>query len=245
MMKTVFFSFAHPDDETFTTGGVITRYAKKNNVKTIVYSATHGDAGKCGNPPICTKEELANVRKKELEQATSILGVDELIVDTFKDGTLLDLEENILYERVRELLLEYKPEIIVTFPPHGISGHRDHTAIQEATLKAMISLKNSINIEALYYAAIPQSFVEQSGMSIIGDPDETIDVSISLTMDERENIRQALLAHKTQHLSVERVFPTIYNTNQPFHRYNNFEYYIRIWKKEDFQESSEDLLPAN
>ena len=61
----ILFAFAHPDDESFITGGLIHRLSKNQNVQTILYSATKGDAGKCGNPAVCKKEELAAVREKE------------------------------------------------------------------------------------------------------------------------------------------------------------------------------------
>ncbi|HSH25772.1 MAG TPA: PIG-L family deacetylase [Massilibacterium sp.] len=232
-MKTVFFSFAHPDDETFTTGGLIAQLSKREDVSTIVYSATPGDAGKCGQPPICKKEDLANVRTNELKKAVSILGVNKLELDTFKDGTLHTIDPDVLFKRVQTLLRQYKPTIVITFPPHGISGHKDHTAISKATLRAVQSLKGELNIEALYYATIPESFIKETQFPVFGDPDEAIDFTLSLTKENLETVRKALLAHRTQHLSVERVFPTIYNEEKTFEKYNNQEHFIRIWTNDE------------
>jgi len=40
------FAFAHPDDETFTCGGSIARYADQGNTRLVLYCATRGEAGK-------------------------------------------------------------------------------------------------------------------------------------------------------------------------------------------------------
>ena len=221
MKKRILFCFAHPDDETFTVGGLLASLAKREDVETIVYSATLGDAGKCGNPPICTKEELPHVRKKELEQATAILGVDHVITGTYPDGKLPEYEEQ-LVDSICHIIEQYKPSVVVTFPPHGISGHRDHQAIQRATYQAVKAMDHIV--EQLYYVTVvgrPDRY---------GDPIENIDIVFTFTDEEAKKVRQALLVHRTQHLSVERVFPTVHHDS--FHKFQNREYFIRAWSKE-------------
>ena len=49
--------FAHPDDETFRPGGTLALLAR-GGVRVQVLTATRGEAGSCGDPPLCTPEEL-------------------------------------------------------------------------------------------------------------------------------------------------------------------------------------------
>ncbi len=49
--------FAHPDDETFRPGGTLALLAQRG-VKVHVLTLTHGEAGSCGEPPLCTPDEL-------------------------------------------------------------------------------------------------------------------------------------------------------------------------------------------
>ncbi|RBW70313.1 PIG-L deacetylase family protein [Bacillus taeanensis] len=228
MTKRILFTFAHPDDETFTVGGTLAEYAKHPDIETIVYSATLGDAGKCGNPPVCSKEELALVRKEELKTAAAILGVDHLLFDTYRDGHLSMLSKDQLKEAVLKVIEKYQPEIVVTFPPHGLSGHKDHHAIQQATLEAVKDERNKA-VKTLFYATFPESMKEKMGQPAFADPDETIAVTKSIKEENIEKVRKALLAHKTQHLSVERVFPTIKNSKQPFLKFDNCEYFVHAW----------------
>ncbi|WP_377888765.1 PIG-L deacetylase family protein [Alkalihalobacillus sp. R86527] len=228
MPKTILFAFAHPDDESFTCGGTLVELSQQKDTKTVLYSATAGDAGKCGEPPICTRENLASVRRDELTEAATHLGINELIIDDYQDGKLSELSPSTLKNRLINLIDHYKPDAVVTFPPHGLSGHSDHTAIQEATLQAVQEKESSV--KELYYTTFPQSLATETGNPAFADPDENITLIKSFTGDHMKTVQLALLAHKTQHLSVERVFPTIHHNNG-FSKFNNKEYFIKAWER--------------
>lgn len=234
MPKTILFTFAHPDDESFTCGGTLVELSKQKDTKTVLYSATPGDAGKCGEPAICTRENLASVRRNELTEAAAHLGIDDLIIDDYQDGKLSELSPNTLKNRLVELIDHIKPDAVVTFPPHGLSGHSDHTAIQEATLQAVKEQPNSV--KELYYATFPQSLATETGNPAFADPDENITLIKSFRGEHMKTVQRALLAHKTQHLSVERVFPTIHD-NSGFSKFGNKEYFIKAWDSGSNQKS--------
>src|SRR4051812_9073898 len=69
--------FAHPDDEVFCFGGTIARCAEAGAV-TAVASLTRGEAGQIRDASTATRGSLGTVRIKELEQATTALGVDQV-----------------------------------------------------------------------------------------------------------------------------------------------------------------------
>ena len=60
--------FAHPDDESFRCGGMLALLAGRG-VKVHVWTATHGEAGSCGDPPLCQPAALGAVRVAELRCA--------------------------------------------------------------------------------------------------------------------------------------------------------------------------------
>jgi N-acetyl-1-D-myo-inositol-2-amino-2-deoxy-alpha-D-glucopyranoside deacetylase len=66
--------FAHPDDETFRPGGTLALLAQCG-VKVHMLTLTHGEAGSCGEPPLCTLDELSVVREHELRCACAALGI--------------------------------------------------------------------------------------------------------------------------------------------------------------------------
>ena len=70
--------FAHPDDETFATGGTIARYASEG-VRCSLYCATDGDAGRSSGIPVSSPAELGALRRAELRAACDVLGIRTLV----------------------------------------------------------------------------------------------------------------------------------------------------------------------
>lgn len=222
--KNILYCFAHPDDETFTCGGTIARFHSLGAKQTL-YCATHGDAGKTGNPPVCSKEELGHVRTQELQEAAQILGIDNLILRDFGDGRLKDQPFSRLVEDIRSVLEQIRPELVITFPPSGISGHQDHKMIQKATLAAVEQISFPTKI---YYIVIPESIAKLHARAVHTVPDAYVSRKIDVTA-YRDKIAQALKAHKTQHLSVERAFPGVLEGD--WTRLRSEEYYQLVIQK--------------
>lgn len=224
-MADILYVFAHPDDETFTCGGMIAHYHTLEKKQTL-YCATHGEAGKTGNPPVCSQEDLPAVRRKELDDAISILGIDKLILRDFGDGKLHEMPFDKLVEDILGVLEQEKPEVIVTFPPEGISGHRDHQTIQKATLEAV---KKASFPTTLYYVIIPDSIASKLGRNIYSTPDSEIDHSLDV-MHYQQKIVEALKAHRSQHLSLERAFPGMVDGD--LSNFRTHEYFQLAFRKE-------------
>ena len=64
-MRTLLAVLAHPDDETFRCGGMLALLARQG-VRVQVLTASRGQAGSCGDPPVCRPEVLGTVREAEL-----------------------------------------------------------------------------------------------------------------------------------------------------------------------------------
>jgi LmbE family N-acetylglucosaminyl deacetylase len=66
--------YAHPDDETFCTGGTFARYVEQG-AEVMVVSATRGEAGQIRDAGIATRRTIGQVRERELRLACTRLGV--------------------------------------------------------------------------------------------------------------------------------------------------------------------------
>lgn len=53
---------AHPDDEAYRPGGTLALPARRG-VRAHVLTATRGQAGSCGDPPLYARDELPVVRQ--------------------------------------------------------------------------------------------------------------------------------------------------------------------------------------
>lgn len=127
--------FAHPDDEVFCAGGTFARYAAEG-AEVMVVSATRGDAGQIRDAAIATRRTLGAVRARELEESCRRLGVQRCVCLDYGDGTLRELDINILIEHITRIMRTFRPDVVITFGEDGAYGHPDHIAISIATTRA-------------------------------------------------------------------------------------------------------------
>ena len=128
--------FAHPDDETFCVGGTIAKYAAAG-IRTDLFCATNGDAGKNSSVPVSSREELAAIRIEETRAAARILGIASIEFPGYADGTLHTVEPTGLIGDVVSFLRRTRPTIVIGFGPEGApTGHRDHQAMSRVVTAA-------------------------------------------------------------------------------------------------------------
>lgn len=135
MRKRFLFLMAHPDDETFGPGGTIARYAHAG-AEVHLATATRGEAGMVGDPPVTDREHLGEVRARELSAAAEILGIAKVHFLGFLDGQLGSVPREQLVERAVEVVRRVRPHVLVGFGPEGVSRHPDHKVMCEVALSA-------------------------------------------------------------------------------------------------------------
>lgn len=227
-MKRLLFIFAHPDDESFMTGGTIAKYADEGEVDIHLLCVTRGEAGSTGEPPQCLPEELGDVRERELKRAAKHLGIHHIHFDNCGDGKLQDVGLDKLKQIILTCIDKIKPHVIVTFGPHGTSGHRDHIALQQATLKATLQTEE-ISLQKLYYTTIPDTLTGRFLPGSYTDPDDSITTIIDCG-EFKSQVAKALKEYKTQNKSIQVCFPEIYNDK--LFSIRDQEHYILAWSKE-------------
>jgi len=108
--------FAHPDDETFRCGGTLALLARRG-VRVHVLTATRGESGSCGDPPLCRADELPAVRERELCCACATLGIEPPGLLDYHDGALADVDEEETVAQVVATIRELRPQVLLTWPP--------------------------------------------------------------------------------------------------------------------------------
>lgn len=182
-MRKILLVFAHPDDETFSSSGTVAKYVKAGWQADLV-CATLGEAGLRGDYEDTT-EALGDIRKRELEQAGTLIGLSSITFLGYKDGTLYDLQWGDLEDKVYKEMVKIYPDVVITFEPTGgISNHPDHKRISQAATYAFQKYAKLVekskpavvgetkrreslseaslreNEPKLYYACIPEVVVE-------------------------------------------------------------------------------------
>lgn len=122
-MKPIVGVFAHPDDEAFFTGGTLALLAKERDVYTICI--TNGDAGENSSEK---KGDMAAIRREELLESAKVLGIKKTFFLGYRDGTLSNNLYHEIAGKIKKILEELQPEILITFEMRGVTGHLDHIA---------------------------------------------------------------------------------------------------------------------
>lgn len=215
MTPTIMAIFAHPDDEAFSVGGTLTHYARKG-VRVLVVCATRGEAGKITVPGM-TVNDLGLQRESELRAACEALEIEPPIFLDYHDSgryertrhndpnALMNVTPLEIEEKLRALVAEHQPTIIITFDPHGAYGHIDHLQIHRAATGAFFSTGHLPygGAKRLYYTALSLSAAE--GMTRMGAAPADLygvsDGTVIAQMDVSRYLSQkkaALVAHGTQ-----------------------------------------------
>ncbi len=186
--------FAHPDDESFRPGGTLALLARRG-VRVVTLTATRGEAGSCGDPPLCSPEELPELRERELRCACTALGIEPPRLLEYHDGHLSEADPEQVIAQILQVVRQVDPHVMLTFGPDGLSGHPDHIAIGRWASEAF---HRAENVSALYTVAVPQSLATRLGMPQIralADSQIAVTVDVSAVWDTK---LAAIRCHATQ-----------------------------------------------
>jgi LmbE family N-acetylglucosaminyl deacetylase len=142
---------AHPDDESFGCAGALAlAHDAGRAVRLLV--ATRGEAG---TPDGMPDDGFGARREDELRCAAVKIGFDEVtLLDGHPDGSLADGPFSQLVDEVALWLSDRRPEAVITFGAHGVTGHPDHVVIGSATRWAVERLaEQGIAPNAVYVIA--------------------------------------------------------------------------------------------
>ena len=168
--------FAHPDDESYRPGGTLALLARRG-ISVHLITATRGQAGSCGDLPLCSPEELPARRERELRCACAALGIEPPRLLDYEDGYLSEADPEEIIAQILKVVDEARPKVMLTFGPDGLSGHPDHIAIGQCAAEAF---RRTPDIAALYTVAVPRSVAERLEMKRV---QPVLDEEIALSVD--------------------------------------------------------------
>ncbi|WP_405577935.1 mycothiol conjugate amidase Mca [Streptomyces sp. NBC_01190] len=150
---------AHPDDESSKGAATLVKYLREG-AEVLVCTMTGGERGAVLNPRLDRPEvwaELPERRRKEMDRARQILGIDQRFLGFVDSGLPKDDEElpsgcfalQPLEKATRPLVAAvraFRPEVIVTYDENGGYPHPDHI------------MTNRVAVEAFHAAGDPDRF---------------------------------------------------------------------------------------
>jgi len=128
---------AHPDDETFGTGGTLIRYANEG-MQVHSLCLTQGEQGWAGvDDKIVPRELVGPTRARELAEAGRRMGLASVTCLRYPDGGLADVREEWVVRDIVRWLRSVRPEVVIIWGPDGGYGHPDHIAAGQRALTAL------------------------------------------------------------------------------------------------------------
>ncbi|HVB51948.1 MAG TPA: PIG-L family deacetylase [Acidimicrobiales bacterium] len=270
---------AHPDDEASSTGGTF-RVLADQGVRTVLVTCTNGECGDAldGAKPDADHhdgDEVAKVRAVELDNAVKVLGIERLVRLGYRDSGMKGWPQNDDPESfwatpvedaakvLAAILLEERPQVIMTYNAYGFYGHPDHIQAHRVTLAALELLDYE---PTLYFNAIPNSVMaimrsrweqeerehaeadaakglvrvpepEDDERVEMGTPDELIDVAVNVS-GVTDAKYDALAAHHSQ---IGESF-WMKMTRDEFKMAMGTEWFIRVTNPMDVSGVADDLF---
>lgn len=166
--RTLLVVHAHPDDEVFSTGGLLAKHAAAGDRTAVVY-CTNGEAGEILDEsldPDEARSRLGEIRRQEVQEACDLLGVSDIRFLGYRDSGMRDTEENKhpdafmnapldeAVERLLQVIRETRPQVLVTYDEEGGYGHPDHIMANRITVEAYRRAREEgLGVQRLFYPA--------------------------------------------------------------------------------------------
>lgn len=203
--KKVLVIFPHADDEAFTSGGTITQLVKQGSDVTMVVMTK----GERGTQDAHMDEQLAGVRVKEAENAAKSYGIQHLVQESFPDNGMADHKDEVK-DRVKQILDEVKPDLVITYDLAGLYGHPDHIVVSEVVTELV---QSDYPNAKLWYSSFPKHILDTMKLSehMAKDPEfkkrrVTPNVKVFVGFSTINKIK-AVYAYQSQVESLKEGFP--------------------------------------
>lgn len=144
---------AHPDDESSKGAATMVRYLAEG-AEVLVVTCTGGERGDVLNPrlkddPAYSADRMAEIRRREMAEARSILGVDQAwlgFVDSglpegdplppLPEGCFAVQDVKDAAEPLVRLMREFRPHVVTTYDEDGGYPHPDHIQCHRISVEA-------------------------------------------------------------------------------------------------------------
>jgi len=142
---------AHPDDESSKGAATMCRYLAEG-VDVLVVTCTGGERGSILNPAMDRPgvlENMAKIRRQEMERAREILGVRQEwlgFVDSglpegdplppLPEGCFGLMDPEVAAEPLVRLMREFRPHVVLTYDENGGYPHPDHIMCHKISVVA-------------------------------------------------------------------------------------------------------------
>lgn len=180
---------AHPDDESFGLGAVISPFVEAGS-QVDVLCLTEGEKSTLG----AERGDLGHVRACELADAAAALDVTRVHLHSFPDGSLADVPLADLESVVTDQVHATAPDLMLVLDAGGVTGHPDHVRATEVAV--IVGHARVLPVLAWTLpSAVASTLSAEAGAPFYGRGDNEIDLAVRVS---RSSQREAITRHSSQ-----------------------------------------------
>lgn len=136
----ILYIFPHPDDESFGPAPAISAQLRQG-FDVHLLTLTKGEATKQRFRLGVDKQEMGQIRFKEMQCVEKTLGLSGMEVLDLPDAELKNKNPIEIERRVESQIKKIKPDVIVTYAAHGVSGFHDHLVTHAVVKRVFCKMK--------------------------------------------------------------------------------------------------------
>ncbi len=194
----VLYIFPHPDDESFGIGQVLNKQSRDGH-EVYLLTLTKGGATKQREKFGYSVEQMGDVRAKEMKDVAKVLNLKGLTILNLPDSGLKWLDPRIIENIICDEIIRLKPDVLVTYAVHGISGFHDHLVTHAVVKRVYCELKDDHNFlkRLAFYTMNKESASMQDHFKLSYSSPEDIKCIVTVSDEDIKKCHQALDCYVT------------------------------------------------
>jgi N-acetylglucosamine malate deacetylase 2 len=202
----ILYIYPHPDDESFGMAHAMHRQLKQGH-EVYLFTLTKGGATRQRFKYNLSIEEMGEVRYKEMLEVEKVIGLTGMKVLDLPDSGLKEMDPREIEKVIREEIERIKPEVVVTYPVHGISGFHDHIISHAVVKRVFVELKEEKNYlrRLAFHTISEEEAAEVTYFKINGSKPEEIDCIFEVEEEDIEIGHKALDCYVTFKETIDNV----------------------------------------
>ncbi len=205
MSKRVLYIFPHPDDESFGPAPAMAAQ-RRGGHEVFLLTLTRGEATGQRFKLGVDKKEMGEIRLKEMKCVEKVLDLSGMTVLDFPDNNLKGLNPIDIEESIENHIQSLKPEVLVTYAVHGVSGFHDHLVSHAVVKRVYCKLKKMNSSYPSRLALFTRmGEVDTTGkFRLEASTDEEIDCITECNDSDMDKFHKALDCYETYQEIIEK-----------------------------------------
>jgi N-acetylglucosamine malate deacetylase 2 len=184
----ILYIFPHPDDESFGPAAVIHQQLQAGH-EVYLLTLTRGGATKERLRLGIGIEEMGTVRYREMLDVQKTLGLTGMTVWDLPDSELKQMDPRILEKAISSYVEELRPDVLVTYAVHGVSGFHDHLVAHAVVKRLYVEMRDQGHdyLRRLALLTVPDNGAPvfgSTGIRIKTSREDEIDCVVSLRPED-------------------------------------------------------------